>query len=937
MKPKRKSSAGIVIAVVALIIIWFLAAHAAGAYHDMQSSEISENEGFAAINEFMDKFNARVSDPLAFEWYENSSQFLLWSGFAWLITVAYIATSKKNTIAGKEHGTAKWGGISDIRDLFAVNILKAEIKKAAMARFAITRRFARRKVFKEAEKDGSVILRDKFALLDDEKETWRSSGNYNKKEIKWRYTHYKKDIVREVKAVVRLAKMERWKPLKLEEDYKEALKIAKRAYSNDLISKTVYNKRRSDAKKLYKKELKEFYSGKGKIKALKNQYKNADALLTKTEKASIYNYKINNNILIIGGSGSGKTRGFVMPNILQAHSSFVITDPKGEILEKGGYFLKNKGYDIRVLNLDNKALSDCYNPFIYIHSERDGYEERVLELIEAIIVNTDGGERRKSSDPFWEKAERLFLQAIFFFVCDGLSLKERNMNTVLSLIEMLQLSEEQDNKNSDLDIFAELFARKYGAEHIGYKQFIEFRSKASGKTAKSIVISAVARLAPFRTKEVRRMFSYDTMNLHELGEKKMAIFVVVPPTNPTFNFIAGILFTQMFQELQYCATEKYKHKGQRLPVPVRFILDEFANTCTIPNFVKILAYARSFGIGIVPILQSLEQIKNMYKDEWGVIVDNCSARLFLGSVSHIDTLETISKMLGKGTFDKRTTGRTRGRQGSSSQNWDVVGRELLDPAEIGKLPKEDCLLLISGRNPFYSKKYEYTTHPNYRYTSDANKAYSFYYKPYNEAVNWEVTAAPSERYIQAIQTEPEIVPTEASPQVEPTTDELKLITLLTENKDKFEPLSDDELRGNYGETTVYSDEEADILIAMLTDEEADSAADDIIASIASPDVTVNENVVELESIVIDAHLNGTIESLTDEEIKPDYGEPEAFTDEEADMIIEFLESPEEAGLQMEILSSASEIQDIMSEFTGSIDNLSDEFRDTIKAEALLNV
>ena len=476
-------------------------------------------------------------------------------------------------------------------------------------------------------------------------------------------------------------------------------------------------------------DMKDFYKGESRIKAVTEKYRNADAILTATERISIYNFILNNNILVMGGSGSGKTRGFLMPNILQAHSSFVVTDPKGEILEKSGYFLTKKGYKIRVLNLDNMSASDGYNPFTYIHPEREGFEERVLSLIEAIIVNTNGGENKGGSDPFWDKAERLFLQAIFFFVCVGLPPHLQNMTSVLNLIGLLKIEDENDNMDSDLDKFAENFRNEHGADHIGAEQYYEFRSKASGKTAKSIVISAVARLAPFRASAIKKIFAHDTMELTSLGEEKTAIFVVVPPTNGTFNFIAGMLFTQMFQELQYCATEKYKHKGQRLPVPVRFLLDEFANTCTIPNFVKILAYARSFGIGIVPVLQSLEQIKNMYKDEWGVIVDNCNVMLYLGSISHMDTLEYVSKLLGKATFDKKTTGRTRGKQGSSSQNWDVVGRELLDASEIRKLPKENCLLVVGGRNPFYSKKFDYTSHPNYVYTSDANPSFSYHHTP----------------------------------------------------------------------------------------------------------------------------------------------------------------------------------------------------------------
>ena len=298
-----------------------------------------------------------------------------------------------------------------------------------------------------------------------------------------------------------------------------------------------------------------------------------------------------------------------------------------------------------MINLDEKTLSSGYNPFVYIHRNREGWEERVLSLIETIIINTDGGEKKGGSDPFWDKAERLFLQAIFFFVVEGFDAEESNMNTVMELIRMLKIEEEQDNLNSDLDIFCDCFAKKYGEGHIGVQQYREFREKASGKTAKSIVISAVARLAPFKVKEVRRIFSYDSMNLERIGEEKTAVFVIVPPTDKTYNFIAGMLFTQLFQEIQYCALTVHKHDGQRLPVSCRFILDEFANTCTIPNFVSILAYARSLGVGITTILQSLDQIKNMYKDEWGVIIDNSNSLLYLGKVTNMDTLEYLSKLL----------------------------------------------------------------------------------------------------------------------------------------------------------------------------------------------------------------------------------------------------------------------------------------------------
>jgi len=385
------------------------------------------------------------------------------------------------------------------------------------------------------------------------------------------------------------------------------------------------------------------------------------------------------------------------------------------------------------------------------------------------------------------------------------------MNTVLELIGMLKIEEDEDNYDSDLDYFVEIFEREHGSDHIGVQQYREFRSKASGKTAKSIVISAVARLAPFRTAAIRQIFENDTLHLDRIGEEKTALFVVVPPTDNTFNFIAGMMFTQLFQELQYCATQVHKHEGQRLPVPCRFILDEFANTCTIPNFVKILAYARSFGIGIVPILQSLEQIKNMYKDEWGVIVDNCNSLLYLGSISHMDTLEYMSKLIGKATFDKRTTGRTRGRQGSSSQNFDVIGRELMDVSEIRKLPKEHCLLIIGGKDAFYSEKYDYTSHPNYRYTSDANPSYSYEFTPARELEesdiedpvadfdeNFEFTDEDFELEIEKILVD----------------DDLKnMVNRLSKSIQKQIPVDDEELVVDDGEMPDLSEEE--ILISGL--------------------------------------------------------------------------------------------------------------------------
>lgn len=722
MTPKKKSGYEPFIYVGIVIVALYISAQLAAAV------EYAELSGTAQSNFYMTVLNyfsdTVTNNPFHFVICQYTGKYMLYGGIGTIVVLLAITNSKKNYIHGKEFGTAKWGTLSDIKDLFADTIMNEEIKLAKEVKHHYGRWKARQKIYDSITKEQKKRLQQRLEALKDAEEERRERGEDNKKLYQEEIKAMRKEAAEETARL----KQEAWKPNQLLADYKS--RIAEIDESDIYPTAQEKTEAKKKAKADYEAALKDFYNGTSRIKGIKKKYKNADMLFTKTERISMYNFKLNNNTLILGGSGSGKTRGFVMPNILQAHSSYVVTDPKGEILEKAGYFLSEiKGYKIRVLNLDNKAASDGYNPFVYLRPGDETYEERVLSLIEAIIVNTDGGEKKGGSDPFWDKAERLFLQAIFFFTSTAFKPQDQNMNTVLALIGMLDIAEEEDTMNSDLDIFARHFEEDFGKDHIGAQQYREFRGKASGKTAKSIVISAVARLAPFRTKAVRRIFSYDSMHLDRLGEEETAIFVVVPPTDTTFNFIAGMVFTQMFQELQYCATQVHKHDGQRLKVPVRFILDEFANTCTIPNFVKILAYARSFGIGIVPILQSLEQIKNMYKDEWGVIVDNCNTLLYLGSITHMDTLEYMSKLLGKGTFDKRTTGRTRGRQGSSSENFDVVGRELMDASEIRKIPKKDCILVVGGRNPFYSEKYDYPSHPDYQYTSDANHSLTFEYVP----------------------------------------------------------------------------------------------------------------------------------------------------------------------------------------------------------------
>lgn len=839
MKPQKKSYFDVIVSVFAFFFFLFAGLQAGNALN-----EIDVLDTLDAYSFFINRWSELMEAPyFEFEWSFLMFEAVGWSLFIWFVLVASWFTSKRKYIAGKEYGTAEWASPKDLEPIHAENLMKEEIKQAKRVRKRLGRWFEKRKAYKKARK----ICEDRKSVELDALEEWKSKNipdgeslppeeKKRKKENLREYKRRKQEIEGSTKKYREEALREVWKPEKLKWQYGKEIEDIAYQYRQGLKGLSLEQKKAKEqiAKENYEKELRAFYRNKNKIEAIREKYKDADALYTKTERVSIYNYVLNNNTLIIGGSGSGKTRGFVMPNILQAHSSFVITDPKGEILEKAGYFLEEiKGYKIHVLNLDDMKKSDGYNPFVYIHPGRPGYEERVMSLIETIIVNTDGGQKQNSSDPFWPKAERLFLQSVFFFTCDGFPPEEQNMNTVNELIKMLEIGEEEDNKDSDLDYFVKRFKDIHGEHHMGVQQFEEFRSKASGKTAKSIVVSAVARLAPFKTAEVRRIFSYDTMALDRLGEEKTAVFVVVPPTNDTFNFIAGMLFTQMFQELQYCATQVHKHDGQRLPVPVRFILDEFKNTCKIPNFVKILAYARSFGIGIVPILQSLEQIKEMYEKEWGVIVDNCSTLLYLGGIKHPETLEYMSKLLGKGTFDKRTTGRTTGRSGSASKNYDVIGRELMDGAEIQKMPKQDCLLIVSGKNPFYSQKYDYPSHPNYKYTSDANRANTYEYTPppppetkrqkeeelaHHEEEKQRLIAARTKTIVERVNRSVDEIQIVLNPQV--------LLNRMGQAFEHLAPISDSVLCVDDGSTA-----DTDALLDALNFKEEDEAVNNIMLSV----------------------------------------------------------------------------------------------------------
>lgn len=422
----------------------------------------------------------------------------------------------------------------------------------------------------------------------------------------------------------------------------------------------------------------------------------------------------NRHVLVIGDTGSGKTRFLLKPNIMNMNSSFVVTDPKGEILRDLGKMLEEQGkYKIKILNLAELDKSDYYNPLKYL---RDNKEEDVIQLIRTLILNTSG-EDHKPSDPFWESAEMLLLQAIIFYVLEVGTDEEVNINSVLELISHIEVTEktEEGAGANTLDIMFDIFNKEHPG-HIAYKQYKKFKM-APEQTLLSILISVSARLSPYDIDILSYMSEKDTLELDKIGVEKTALFVITSPTNPTFNFIAGIMYTQLFAILDYQANYIF---GGELKIPVGFWLDEFANIARIPNFESILTYIRSAGVGVVPIFQSLEQIKKMYKDSWEVVVGSCNTFLFL-SGTDIATIEYISKKLGKETIDVVNANKTKGRNKSLALNDSIVGRELMLPEEVAKLDVSECIVFVKGLDPILDKKYDITKHPNFKYTADADR------------------------------------------------------------------------------------------------------------------------------------------------------------------------------------------------------------------------
>ena len=444
-----------------------------------------------------------------------------------------------------------------------------------------------------------------------------------------------------------------------------------------------------------------------------------NVLLTQTERITMSSrpkepkYARNKNILVCGGSGSGKTRFFVKPNLLQCHSSYVVTDPKGTILNEVGALLDRKGYRIKSLNLINFKKSMRYNPLAYIRSEKD-----ILKLVNALILNTKG-EGEKSSEDFWVKAERLYYSALIGYIWYEAEPEERNFITLLDLINASEAREDDEEFQSPVDI---LFAKleKEHPDHFAVKQYRKFKM-AAGKTLKSILISCGARLSPFDIQELRDLMAEDELELDTLGDRKSALFVILSDTDSTFNFVAALMYSQLFNLLCDKADDFY---GGRLPVHVRCLLDEFANIGQIPNFDKLIATIRSREISASIILQSQSQLKTIYKDAADTIVGNCDSTLFLGGKEK-STLKEISELLGKETIDSFNQSENRGSQVSHGLTYQKLGKELMTQDELAVMDGGKCIFMLRGVRPFLSDKYDLTKHPNYKYTADADKKYLF--------------------------------------------------------------------------------------------------------------------------------------------------------------------------------------------------------------------
>lgn len=441
-----------------------------------------------------------------------------------------------------------------------------------------------------------------------------------------------------------------------------------------------------------------------------------NVILTKRVSIGLdgYKHRRNLNILVVGGSGSGKTRFFCKPGIMSVNCSYLIVDPKGEMLRSTGYLLKEEGYDIKVFDLIHPRQSDGYNPFTYIRDDPD-----VLKLMDNLVKNTTPP-KGASNDPFWEKAEIALDSALMLYLLYEAPAEEQNFEMLMFMLECARVMEEDEQYQSPLDLLFQTLEER-DPSHIAVREYKVYK-QAAGKTAKSILVTASVRLAAFIFPQYAAMMQTDEMDFASMGERKRAIFCVIPVNDGSMNYLVSMLLTQCFQQLYLRADERY---NGRLPVPVRVIQDEWANVAQPDSYPKVLATCRSYNIGINIIVQNIQSIKALYKDEWEGIIGNCDTLLFLGGGNEPTSLEFVSKLLGKETVHTRTRGQTKGRSGSSSMNFQQTGRDLMTPDEIRMLPADDALLFIRGEKPVRDKKYDIKKHPNVRRTADGRaKPYS---------------------------------------------------------------------------------------------------------------------------------------------------------------------------------------------------------------------
>jgi type IV secretion system protein VirD4 len=441
-----------------------------------------------------------------------------------------------------------------------------------------------------------------------------------------------------------------------------------------------------------------------------------NVILTKRVSIGLdgYKHRRNLNILVVGGSGSGKTRFFCKPGIMSVNCSYLIVDPKGEMLRSTGYLLKEEGYDIKVFDLIHPRQSDGYNPFTYIRDDPD-----VLKLMDNLVKNTTPP-KGASNDPFWEKAEIALDSALMLYLLYEAPVEEQNFEMLMFMLECARVMEEDEQYQSPLDLLFQTLEER-DPSHIAVREYKVYK-QAAGKTAKSILVTASVRLAAFIFPQYAAMMQTDEMDFASMGERKRAVFCVIPVNDGSMNYLVSMLLTQCFQQLYLRADERY---NGRLPMPVRVIQDEWANVAQPDSYPKVLATCRSYNIGINIIVQNIQSIKALYKDEWEGIIGNCDTLLFLGGGNEPTSLEFVSKLLGKETVHTRTRGQTKGRSGSSSMNFQQTGRDLMTPDEIRMLPTNDALLFIRGEKPVRDKKYDIKKHPNVRRTADGRaKPYS---------------------------------------------------------------------------------------------------------------------------------------------------------------------------------------------------------------------